>query len=163
MKRIVMAGIISATMYAAAAALSASCTWMQDPIETQQGTGDEPEIPLDNVLRVAELMGGHFAGDTVWVRGFIVGGLAADGTVDFGCTSGDLLTTAVVLADKKDCAEPDSCLVLHLTKKVHKEALGLTLGDNKERLLLQRICAQGKVATHKGFPALTNLCQYQLE
>ena len=163
MKRIVMAVVISATMYAAAAVTLTSCTWMEEWLETQQDDkSGKPDIPLDEVLSVAELVSGDFAGDTVWVRGFIVGGLASDGTVDFGC-EGDVLGTAVILADEPDCDEPDDCMALQLTKKAHKEALAVSEKAIRDKILHQEIYVQGKATTYKKLPALTNICAYQLE
>ena len=62
-----------------------------------------------------------------------------------------------------DCTEPDDCLALKLTKAAHKEALGLDKEANRKKLLQRELYVQGKVATFKGYPALTNLCNYQLE
>ena len=163
MKRIVMAVVISATMYAAAAVTLTSCTWMEEWLETQQNDkSDKPEIPLDEVISVAELATGDFAGDTVWVRGFIVGGLASDGTVDFGC-EGDVMATVVILADAADCDDPDDCMALQLSKKAHKEALAVSEKAIRDKILHQEIYVQGKATTYKKLPALTNLCAYQLE
>ena len=163
MKRIVMAVVISATMYAAAAVTLTSCTWMEEWLETQQNDkSDKPEIPLDEVISVAELATGDSAGDTVWVRGFIVGGLASDGTVDFGC-EGDVMATVVILADAADCDDPDDCMALQLTKKAHKEALAVSEKAIRDKILHQEIYVQGKATTYKKLPALTNLCAYQLE
>ena len=163
MKRIVMAVVISATMYAAAAVTLTSCTWMEEWLETQQNDkSDKPEIPLDEVISVAELATGDFAGDTVWVRGFIVGGLTSDGTVDFGC-EGDVMATVVILADAADCDDPDDCMALQLTKKAHKEALAVSEKAIRDKILHQEIYVQGKATTYKKLPALTNLCAYQLE
>ena len=120
------------------------------------------EFPLDEVISVAELATGDFAGDTVWVRGFIVGGLASDGTVDFGC-EGDVMATVVILADAADCDDPDDCMALQLTKKAHKEALAVSEKAIRDKILHQEIYVQGKATTYKKLPALTNLCAYQLE
>lgn len=164
MKRIVMAVIISAMMYAATAAVTTSCTWMDEVWSSfnREQQEEEPEIPMDQVLRVDQLLSGSFAGDTVWIRGVVVGGLRSDGSVDFSCDDA-VVGTAVVLADDADCTDPDACMVLHLTKKAHKEALGLDQSGVKEKIFHQGIYAQGKVATHKGYPSLTNLCDYRLE
>jgi len=165
MKRIVMAVIISAMMYAAAAVTATSCTWMDEvwaSYEKGSDKADEPEILMDDVLSVEKLLEGGFAGDTVWVKGFVVGGLLSDGTVDFSCGE-EVLGTVVVLADDVDCDEEDDCMVLHLTKKAHKEALGLDQAAVKSKIYHQQIYVQGKVATHKGFTSLTNLCNYKLE
>ena len=164
MKRFVMAVIISAMVFAVAAASVTSCIWMGESLETdkEKEKTDEPDIPLDEVLTVGDLIAGDFAGDTVWVKGFIVGGLSSDGDVDFGC-EGAVLGTAVILADADDCTEPDDCLALKLTKAAHKEALGLDKEANRKKLLQRAIYVQGKVTTFKGFPALTNICNYQLE
>lgn len=162
MKRIVMAVIISATMYAAAAVLTTSCTWMEEFWKTELEKDKEgPDIPLDEVLTVDELIGGDFAGDTVWVKGVIVGGLAADGSVDFGCT-GEVSEKAVVLADDADCDDPGDCLVLQLTKKAHKEALDVS-GTGKSSLLHRTLYIRGKATTYKKLPSLTNLSDYKLE
>ena len=165
MKRIVMAVIISAMMYAAVAVTTTSCTWMDD-VWSSYAKGsdktDEPEIPMDEVLSVEDLLTGEFASDTVWVKGFVVGGLLSDGTVDFSCGEG-VLVTVVVLADDVDCDEEDDCMVLHLTKKAHKEELGLDQAAVKSKIYHKQIYVQGKVASHKGFPSLTNLCSYRLE
>ena len=155
MKRSVMAAIISAT-------LLASCTWMPDFWETDSGKDTEPEIPMDEVLGVEELIVRDFTGDTVWVRGFIVGGLSADASIDFGC-QGDVLGTAVILADDTGCTEPDDCLALQLTKKAHKEALGLDRPANRDAVLHREIFVRGKTTTYKGYHALTNLSEYKLE
>ena len=164
MKRSVMAVVISATVLAAAAASTTSCIWMSDLLETEKEKekAEEPEIPLDEVLSVGELIAGDFSGDTVWVKGYVVGGLSSDGSIDFGC-EGTVLETAVILADDDDCTEPDDCLALKLTKAAHKEALGLDKEANRKKLLRRGIFVQGKVTTFKGYPALTNLCDYQLE
>ena len=165
MKRNVMAVIISAMMYAAAAVTATSCTWMDDVwamYEKDKNQTDEPEIPMDEVLCVEELLAGSFAGDTVWVKGFIVGGLLSDGSVDFSGED-EVVETALVLADDVDCDDEDECMVLHLTKKAHKEALALDNASNKSKIFHQEIYAQGKVSSHKGFRSLTNLCNYKLE
>ena len=162
MKRSVMAAVISAMLLAAMAAPVASCTWMGDLLETETKKSDVPDIPLDEVLTVDELLAGSFAGDTVWVRGWIIGGLASDGAVDFGC-EGTVLGTALVLAEDAGCTEEDDCLVLQLTKKAHKEALALDNPANKEKVLYRELFVQGKVGKHKGYPALSNLCAYKLE
>lgn len=169
MKRNVMAVIISAMMYAAAAAVTvcalASCTWLDEvwsTYTTEQTKEKEPEIPMDEVLSVAELLAGDFAGDTVWVKGCVVGGLLSDGSVDFSCEEA-VLGTAVVLADDTDCDDENDCVVLHLTKSAHKDALGLDKPANRDKIYHQEIYAQGKVATHKGYRSLTNLCNYKLE
>ena len=157
----VLAGMISAMMYAAAAAMLASCIWTgTDPDEN--GGDEEPPIPMDEVLRVEDVLSGGFAGDTVWVRGFIVGGLRSDGSIDFECGD-EVLATALVLADDAGCTEAENCLVLQLTKNVHKEALGLHDAASKSALLYKGLYAQGKVTTYKKLPALNNLCRYQLE
>ena len=162
MKRSVMAVIISAMALAALAASATSCVWMSDFLETEKEKTEEPDIPLDEVLSVGELLAGDFAGDTVWVHGRIVGGISTDGSVDFGC-AGTVLGTAVMLADDPDCTEEDDCLALKLTKKAHKEVLGLDKEENRKKILNREIYVQGKVITYKGFPALTNLCEYRLE
>lgn len=161
MKRFVKAAVISAIL-AATAALPSSCTWMEDFLKTETGKTDEPDIPLDEVLSVEELLTGSFVGDTVWVRGFIVGGLTSDGTIDFGCR-GEVLSNVVILADEPDCTEADDCLALQLTKKAHREVLGPDNASFATKILYQAIFLQGKVTTYKRIPALTNLCQYKLE
>ena len=160
MKRSVLAEIISATVLAAAAACCASCNWLPDWPET--GKSDEVEIPMDEVLTVEEFLAGDFAGDTVWVSGFIVGGLDSGGSVDFGCT-GSVIGTAVILADAIDCSEEDECMALQLTKSAHKEVLALDSPANRDAILGHEIYVQGKATTYKKIPALTNLCQYKLE
>ena len=164
MKRSVMAVIISATVLAAAAASVASCIWMPDFLETEKDKEktEEPDIPFDEVLSVGELIAGDFAGDTVWIRGYVVGGLSSDGSIDF-CCEGTVLGTAVMLADADDCTDSDECMALQLTKKAHKEVLGLDKEANRQKLLQHEIFVQGKVTTFKGYPALTNLCNYQLK
>ena len=162
MKRSVMAVIISAMALAALAASSTSCIWMPDFWETGKEETEEPDIPMDETLSVGELLAGDFAGDTVWVKGCIVGGISTDGSVDFGCT-GNVLGTAVILADDPDCTEEDDCLALKLTKTAHKQALALDKEENRTKILGREIYVQGKVTTYKGFPALTNLCEYRLE
>ena len=162
MKRSVMAVVISAMVFAAFAATITSCTWMEDLLETEPKKSEEPEIPMDEVMNIGELLAGDFAGDTVWVRGFVVGGLTSDGTVDFGFEN-EVLGTVLVLADMDDCTDPDECLLLQLTKKAHRESLGPDSPANREKVLSQLIYVQGKVTTHKKMPALTNLCRYKLE
>ena len=162
MKRTVMAVIISATMYAATAVATTSCTWMEDPLKTKEEKQEGPDIPSDGVLRVGELIAGSFAGDTVWVKGFIVGGLREDGSIDFPC-EGEVVGTAVVLADDAGCVDPDSCLVLRLTKNVHKEALGLDKEAVRAATLHHGLYVRGKATTYKKYPALTNLSDYKLE
>lgn len=161
MKRFVKAAVISATL-AAAAAIPTSCTWMEDYLKTGTDTADEPEIPLDEVLSIEELLAGSFVGDTVWVRGRIVGGLSSDGVIDIGC-QGSVVANALVIADEADCTEPDDCIVLQLTKKAHREVLAPDNPANLDKILHQTIFVQGKVTTYKRIPALTNLCQYKLE
>jgi len=163
MKRIVMAVVISAMMYAAAAVTLTSCTWMENLLEEQlTDKSDEPKIPLDEVISVGELASGDFAGDTVWIRGYIVGGLLSDGSIDFTCEE-EVLGTAVILADEPDCEDPDDCMILQLTKKAHKEALALTSASIRDKILHQGIYVQGKATTYKKHPALTNICAYKLE
>lgn len=164
MKRSVMAVVISAMLLAASAAMVSSCTWMEDFLETGSGTGksDEPVIPMDEVLNIGEVLAGDFAGDTVWIRGYVVGGLASDGTVYFGFEE-EVLRTVLVLADLDDCTDPDECLALQLTKKAHREAIGPETPANREKVLHHLLYLQGKVTTYKKMPALTNLCQYKLE
>ena len=161
MKRFVKAAVISATL-AVAAAIPTSCTWMEDYFKTGTGKTEEPEIPLDEVLSIEELLAGSFVGDTVWVRGHIVGGLSSDGVIDIGC-QGSVVANALIIADEADCTEPDDCIVLQLTKKAHREALAPDNPANREKILYQTIFVQGKVTTYKRIPALTNLCQYKLE
>ncbi|MBQ1753899.1 MAG: hypothetical protein II002_03075 [Bacteroidales bacterium] len=161
MKRFVKAAVISATL-AAAAVIPTSCTWMEDYFKTGTGKTEEPEIPLDEVLSIEELLAGSFVGDTVWVRGHIVGGLSSDGVIDIGC-QGSVVANALIIADEADCTEPDDCIVLQLTKKAHREALAPDNPANREKILYQTIFVQGKVTTYKRIPALTNLCQYKLE
>ena len=62
MKRFVKAAVISATL-AAAAAIPTSCTWMEDYFKTGTDKTDEPEIPLDEVLSIEELLAGSFVGE----------------------------------------------------------------------------------------------------
>lgn len=165
MKRNVMAVIISAMMYAAVAVAMVSCTWMDEVWATYNADKEKekaPVIPMDKVLSVAELLAGDFAGDTVWVKGCVVGGLLSDGSVDFSCEDA-VLGTALVLADDTDCDEEDECMVLHMTKAAHKDALGLDKAANRDKIYHREIYAQGKVSNHKGFCALTNLCNYKLE
>ena len=88
MKRSVMAVVISAMVFAAFAATVTSCTWMEDLLETEPKKSEEPEIPMDEVMNIGELLAGDFAGDTVWVRGFIVGGLTSDGRIGLFATPG---------------------------------------------------------------------------
>lgn len=159
MKRFVKAVCLSAILFAAAAATMASCTWLPDFPATEGEEG--PDIPLDEVLTVWELVKGEFAGDTVWVHGVIVGGLKADGTIDFDCGE-DVLSTAVILADEAGCTDPDECMALQLTKKAHKEALDLN-GPNRSGLIHHGIYVRGKATTYKKLPALTNLNDYKLE
>lgn len=161
MKRFVKAAVISAIL-AAATAIPTSCTWMEDYFKTGTDKTDEPEIPLDEVLSIEELLAGSFVGDTVWVRGHIVGGLSSDGVIDIGC-QGSVVANALIIADEADCTEPDDCIVLQLTKKAHREALAPDNPANREKILYQTIFVQGKVTTYKRIPALTNLCQYKLE
>jgi len=165
MKRMVMAVIISAMMYAAAAVTATSCTWMDEvwaSYEKDKGKTEEPSIPMDEVLCVEELLAGDFAGDTVWVKGYVVGGLLSDGSVDFSGED-EVLETALVLADDTDCDDEEECMVLHLTKKALKDELGLDKAANKSKIYHRKIYAQGKVSSHKGFRSLTNLCNYKLE
>ena len=165
MKRFVRADIISATLITAAAVLSSSCTWTEDRFKKdkqEEGQAMETTIPMDQVLSVADLVTGRFAGDTVWVQGYIVGGLTAAGAVDFDCDTA-LTATALVIADRADCRTPAECAVLNLTKAAHKQALGLDNPANKPTVFHRKIFAQGKATTYKKRPALTNLCQYQLE
>ena len=161
MKRSVMAVLISAMLFAAAAASVASCIWMSDSTGTEQETTEGPDIPLDEVLQVEEVIEGNFLGDTVWVKGCVVGGLLADGTVDFDC-AGEVQGTAVVLADDAGCTDADECLVLKLTKKAHKEALAVD-GGRKDDILHHTLYIRGKVTTYKKMPALTNLSDFKLE
>ena len=164
MKRIVMAVIISAMMYAATAVLTTSCTWMDDVWATYNEGKDQaetPVIPMDKVLRVEEFIAGGFSGDTLWVKGVIVGGLASDGSIDFGC-EGEVMEKCVVLADDKDCDDPDACLVLQMTKKAHKEVLDVS-GANKSKVLHRTLYIRGKATTYKNHPSLTNLSDYKLE
>ena len=162
MKRMVMAVIISAMMYAATAAMLTSCTWMENIFETEKPKDDGPVIPADEVLDVRELIAGDFDGDTVWVRGIVVGGLLSDGALDFALGS-EVMGNVLVLADEADCHDPDDCMALQLTKKAHKEELGPDRDANREKVFHQELYVQGKATTYKRMPALTNICTYQLE
>ena len=158
-KRMVMAGIISAVLYAAAASALTSCDWME--LFQNEDETEELTVPMDEVLEVSEVVAGSFLGDTVWVHGFVVGGLQADGTIDFACGE-DVMPTALVIADTADGSDPAQCLVLQLTKTSHKQELG---PDTRgwDSLLRRSIYVQGKSAIYKKRPAINNICQYKLE
>lgn len=164
MKRFVRADIISATLFAAAAVSLASCTWTEDPFKSKekQGTEKEIAIPMEQVISVAELATGRYAGDTVWVQGYIVGGLTKSGAFDFDCDTA-VTSTALIIADSVACRTPALCAALNLTKAAHKEVLGLDKQVNKATVYHRKIFVQGKAATYKKIPAITNLCQYKLE
>ena len=119
-------------------------------------------LTLATAYLASELGTADCAGDTVWVQGYIVGGLTKDGAVDFACDTA-VTATALVIADNPDCRNAGECAVLNLTKAAHKQALGLDNLANKAAVFHRKIYAQGKASTYKSFPALTNLCQYQLE
>ena len=122
---------------------------------------DQPAGPPADAYDVSDAR--EHPGETdVWVQGYIVGGLTKDGAVDFDCDTA-LTATALVIADRADCRTPAECAVLNLTKAAHKQALGLDNPANKPAVFHRKIYAQGKATTYKKFPALTNLCQYQLE
>lgn len=138
-------------------------TWIQknEQVTIGEETGGDG-LTLSTAFSASELGAADCAGDTVWVKGFIVGGLSGDGTIDFDCDTA-VAATALVLADTPECRNPGECAVLHLTKAVHKQALGLDNAANKAAVFHRKISAQGKATTYKKHPALTNLCDYQLE
>lgn len=161
MKRFVQAGIISAIACAALAAITASCTWTTVSKEQENKT-EEPDIVPEDLCSIAEVLQGKFVGDTVWVQGYVVGGLTEAGSIDFVCDT-TLAGTALVLAEQPDCQDPGLCVLVRLTKAAHKEALGLDNPANRPNVLHHRITLQGKVTLYKKLPALANICQYKLE
>ena len=142
-------------------ALDTTMMHREEQVVIGQDTGGDG-LTLATAFLASELGTADCAGDTVWVQGFIVGGLTKDGAVDFDCDTA-LTATALVIADRADCRTPAECAVLNLTKAAHKQALGLDNPTNKPAIFHHKIFAQGKATTYKKFPALTNLCQYQLE
>ena len=102
------------------------------------------------------------AGDTVWVWGYVVGTILAEGTVDFTCdtaTAGNNLA----LAASPDVRDAGSCIGIYLSKAAHKNVLSLAVPDNRAAVLHRKLHVQGKAYTYKKFPAITNICDYQLE
>ena len=111
---------------------------------------------------VAELAAADCAGDTVWVWGYIVGTIQGEGVVDFVCDT----TTAsnnLAIAASTDTRDAAACAGIYLSKAAHKKVLSLNDPANKAAIFHKKIYVQGKVYTYKKFPALTNLCEYQLE
>ena len=161
MKRFVQAGIISAIACAALAAATVSCTWMTVTKEQENKT-EVPDIPPEELCSIGDVLQGLFVGDTIWVRGYVVGGLTEAGSVDFVCDT-TLAGTALVIAEQPDCQDPGQCILVRLTKAAHKEALGLDKPANRPNVLHHRITLQGKVTLYKKLPALANICQYLLE
>lgn len=142
-------------------ALDTTLVRREEQIVVGQDSGHDG-LTLATAIRASELATADCVGDTVWVQGYIVGGLTADGVIDFACDTA-VTGTALVIADRADCRTPAECAVLRLTKSAHKQALGLDSPANKAAIFHRKIYTQGKATTYKGYPALTNLCTYQME
>jgi len=110
----------------------------------------------------SQLAGGDFAGDTVWVWGYVVGTVLAEGEVDFDC-SGETAANNLAIALSPDVRDASGCAAVYLSKGAHKSVLNLAEPANRASVLHHKLYVQGKVYTYKKFPALTNLCDYQLE
>ena len=126
-----------------------------------EGAGGDG-LSMATAYSASQLASADCAGDTVWVWGYIVGGLDEDGTADFDCGSG-VTATALVIADSDTCRTSSTCAVLNLTKAAHKSALRLDDPAIREAVMHHKIYARGKATTYKKYPALTNLSEYLLE
>ena len=142
-------------------ALDTTLQHRAEQVVVGQDTGGDG-LTLATAFLASELGTADCAGDTVWVQGYIVGGFAADGSIDFDCDTA-VAATGIVIADAPDCRTPAACAALQLTKAAHKQALGLDNPANKSAVFHRRIYARGKATTYKKCPALTNICEYQLE
>lgn len=142
-------------------ALDTTLQHKAEQVVVGQDTGGDG-LTLATAFLASELGTADCAGDTVWVQGYIVGGFAADGSIDFDCDTA-VAATGIVIADAPDCRTPASCAALQLTKAAHKQALGLDNPANKAAVFHRRIYARGKATTYKKCPAITNICEYQLE
>lgn len=119
-------------------------------------------LSMATAYGVADLAASESAGDTVWVWGYVVGSVVADGTVDFACdTAGTGFTLAIAASPAESSSE--RCAAVRLTKSAHKAALGLDDPANKAAVYRRKLYVQGKVTTYRKFPALTNICDYRLE
>ena len=161
LRRITLDATTSETGSCFSVALDTTLLRREEQVVIGQETGGDG-LTLATAFLASELGAADCAGDTVWVQGYIVGGLTSDGTVDFACDTA-VTGTAIVIADRADCRAPGECAVLHLTKAAHKQVLGLDNPANKPTIFHRKIYAQGKATTYKKFPALTNICEYQLE
>ena len=119
-------------------------------------------LSMATAYSVAQLAAADFAGDTVWVWGYVVGTIRAEGAVDFDCGA-ETAATNLAIAATPDVRDPAACAGLYLSKSAHKSVLNLADPANRPAVLHHKIYAQGKVYTYKQFPALTNLCEYRLE
>lgn len=119
-------------------------------------------LTMATAYSVAELAATECAGDTVWVWGYVVGTILAEGTVDFDCGA-ETASTNLAIAASPDVREASACAGLYLSKTAHKNALNLADPANRAAVLHHKVYAQGKAYTYKKFPALTNLCEYRLE
>ena len=138
---------------------TATRKWEQVVVGEETG-GDG--LSMATAYSVAELAAADCAGDTVWVWGYIVGTIQGEGVVDFVCDT----TTAsnnLAIAASPDTRDAAACAGIYLSKAAHKKALSLNDPANKAAVFHKKIYVQGKVYTYKKFPALTNICEYQLE
>ena len=142
-------------------ALDTTATRLEERIVIGEDSGGDG-LSMATAYSVAELAAADCAGDTVWVWGYIVGAILAEKTVDFDC---DTVSAGnnLAIAASPDVRDPAACAGINLTKAAHKAALSLGDPAIKAAIFHRKIYVQGKATTYKKFPAITNLCDYQLE
>ena len=149
----------SGSAFSIAVDTTATRTWEQVVVGAES-TGDG--LTMATAYSVAELAAADCAGDTVWVWGYVVGTILAENTVDFSCDTTSVMNNLAIAASAAT-RDPASCAGIYLSKAAHKNALNLKDPANRATVLHHKIYVQGKAYNYKKFPALTNLCQYQLE
>ena len=119
-------------------------------------------LTMATAYSVGQLQAADCAGDTVWVWGYVVGTILAEGTVDFDCGA-ETAANNLAIAAAPDVRDPSACAGVYLSKAAHKSVLNLADPANRAAVLHHKLYIQGKAYTYKKFPALTNLCDYRLE
>lgn len=119
-------------------------------------------LSMATAFSVPELAASDCAGDTVWVWGYVVGTIVAEGTVDFTCDTASAGNNLAIAASPY-IRDQAACAGIYLSKAAHKSVLNLNDPANKEAVFHRKLYVQGKSYTYKKFPAVTNLCDYRLE
>lgn len=142
-------------------ALDTTATRRWEKIVVGENTGGDG-LSMATAYSPEEFATADCAGDTVWVWGYIVGTIVAEGNVDFAC---DTVTSVnnLAIAASPDVRTASACTGIYLSKNAHKTALNIGNPDIRAITFHRKIYVQGKSYTYKKFPAITNICDYKLE